>query len=309
MSSGTTQSVAIADVRVRWRPGYFVRRAFEAMVRSPRITMAATLTIYVAILVTGLFAGTLRSAEALIAAWAGEAQISVYLDPRADLDAARAAAQAIAPGRNVEAVAASEALRRFRESLGAQAALLEGLPADALPPSIEVRAPGLRLHQVRALAERLQQVPGAQEVDYGAAWLEPLERFVIRARWIGAILFAALAAGAAVLVSNTLRLGVFARRDEIEIMRLVGATHAFVEAPFLIEGFLQGVLGGALAAVTLSLAAHGLLPRLAGTLGGGALQQARILPPAILLGLAGGGAALGLISSARAVTRELRTRR
>jgi cell division transport system permease protein len=271
------------------------------------VALVATLTIFVAVLVTGLFAAALHGAERLLAAWAGEVQISVYLEPGADLAAARAAAAAAAPGRAVEAVSSEEALRRFREALGPQGGLVDGIAPGVLPPSIEVRAPGASLAAARELARRLQAVPGAREVDFGNAWLEKLERLLVRLRWAGAVLFAALAVGAAVLVANTLRLGVFARRDEIEIMKLVGATDSFVQAPFLIEGLLQGVAGGALAAGALLAGAALGLPRLAAALGLAAgLTRADVLPPALLGALVGGGAALGLVASALAVARELR---
>ncbi|HEX9290279.1 MAG TPA: permease-like cell division protein FtsX [Anaeromyxobacteraceae bacterium] len=289
------------------RPLYFVRRALDAMARGPRVALVATGTIFVAVFVTGLFAATLHGAERLLATWAGEVQISVYLDPAADLAAARAAAAAAAPGRDVEAVTADEALRRFKETLGREGALLEGVRPEVLPPSIEVRAPGIRLAAARLLAKRLEAVPGAREVDYGNAWLERLERLLDRLRWTGAALLAALAAGAAVLVANTLRLGVFARRDEIEIMKLVGATDGFVEAPFLIEGLLQGVAGGALAAGALLAGAALTLPRVAAALAlASPVVRADVLPPALLAALVAGGAALGLVASALAVGRELR---
>lgn len=293
--------------RLLRRPGYFLGRALEAMARGPRVALVATLTLFVALFVTGLFAGALRGGERLLAAWAGEVRISVYLEPTADLERAREVVAAAAAGRQVEAVSSPEALRRFRAALGPQGGLLDGVKPDLLPPSVEVSAPGIRLAEARALAARLAAVPGVREVDYGNAWLEQLERLLHRLRWAGAALFAALAAGAAVLVSNTLRLGVFARRDEIEIMKLVGATDLFVEAPFLIEGLLQGVLGGLLAAGVLLAVAAAAVPALAGATG---LPLARtdLVPGALLAAQVGGGAALGLLSSALAVGRELRRR-
>jgi len=297
---------------VTWlrRSVYFVRRAVEAMARGPRVALVATGTIFVAILITGFFAATLRGAERLVASWAGEVPISVYLEPSADLERARAAAQQAAAGRAVEAVTADEALRRFRSSLGPQGALLDGVRPDVLPPSGEGRAPGITVDQARTLARRLETIPGAREVDYGSAWLEPLDRFVKRLRWAGVALFLVLAAGSAVLVANTLRLGVFARRDEIEIMRLVGATDAFVEATFLIEGLLQGALGGIVASVILFASATLALPRLGRVLGPAVAPVASrdVLPPTLLLALVGAGAALGLLASALAVGRELKRR-
>jgi cell division transport system permease protein len=289
------------------RPSYFVRRSLDAMARGPRVALVSATTIAVAVFVTGLFAASLNAAERLLAAWAGDAQISVYLDPAADLAQARSAAAALAPGRSVEAVTSREALRRFRDELGPEGALLDGVGEGVLPPSIEVRARGLSAEAVRALASRLQAVPGAREVDFGNAWLEKVERFVHHLRWAGAALLVALGCGAAVLVANTLRLGVFARRDEIEIMKLVGATDAFVQIPFLLEGLFQGVAGGALASGALAALGAAALPRLRAAL---ALAQplaiSDVLPLRIAASLVGAGAALGLVASALAVARELR---
>jgi cell division transport system permease protein len=239
---------------------YFLRRAADGMSRRPHVALVAAATIFVAALVTGVFAAALNGAGRLLSRWSGGVQISVYLDPQGDLEAARAAVVAAVPGREVEAVSAAEALRRFRESLGSQGALLDGIKPGVLPPSIEVRAPGIRLAEAKAIAARLEALPGARQVDFGAGWLEQLERLLARLRWVGLGLLAALAGGAAVLVSNTLQLGVFARRDEIEIMKLVGATDGYVRAPFLLEGALQGLLGAGVAVAAVLAAQHWLLP-------------------------------------------------
>ncbi|HET7826233.1 MAG TPA: FtsX-like permease family protein, partial [Anaeromyxobacter sp.] len=215
------------------RPVYFTRRALDAMLRGPYVALVGTATIFVAIFATGLLAAALGGAERLLQGWAGEVQLSVYLAPGADLEAAARAARALAPGRAVEAVPAATALRRLAESLGEEARVLEGVGPGALPDAVEVRAPGISLAGARELARALRGVPGAAEVDYGNAWLEKLESLVGRAKIAAVVLFAALAVATAVLVSNTLRLAVFARRDEIEIMKLVGATNGFVSAPFL----------------------------------------------------------------------------
>jgi cell division transport system permease protein len=172
---------------------------------------------------------------------------------------------------------------------------------------VEVRAPGITLAAARELAARLRGVPGAAEVDYGNAWLERLEVFVGRAKVAAVVLFAALALATAVLVSNTLRLAVFARRDEIEIMKLVGATNGFVSAPFLIEGVLQGLLGAVLAVLAL-LGLHGLLvPRLQAAVAlAGGLTLRDTLPLPLVLGLVLGGGFVGLLGSALSVARTLR---
>jgi cell division transport system permease protein len=277
------------------------------MARGPYVALVGTATIFVAAFAIGLFAAALGGADRLLAAWAGQVRISVYLGPGADLEVARAAAEALAPGHRVEAVPAALALERLAASLGEEARVLEGIGPKALPDAVEVEVPGLSLEAARALASRLASVPGAAEVDFGNAWLDRLETFVARARLAGAVLLALLAAATAVLVSNTLRLAVFARRDEIEIMKLVGATDGFVAAPFLLEGTLQGLLGGALAAGALVATHLGLAPRLAAaTRLAEGLRLADTLPPPLLAALALGGGAVGLLASALAVARSLR---
>jgi cell division transport system permease protein len=292
-----------------FRPLSFLRRALEAMARGPFVTAVAVGTIFVASFTTGLFAAVLGSAERLLASWAGDVQISVYLAPNADLAEAARAAQALVGGREVEAVTPAEALRRLRASLGPEAPALDGVGEGVLPASVEVRAPGASLATARDLARRLGAVPGAESVDYGSAWLERVEVLLRRLRWAGLVLFAVLSLATAVLVSNTLRLGVFARRDEIEIMKLVGATDGWVEAPFLIEGVLQGIAGAGLAVLALLALHAALAPRLADAIGLAApLARGHVLPLALVLSLLGGGAALGLLASALAVGRFLRRR-
>lgn len=292
---------------MKLRPVYFTRRALEGMARGPYVTLVGTATVFVALFAIGLLAAALGGAERLLSAWAGEVRISAYLAPGTDLAAARAAVAAAAPGREVRLVPGAAALRALSDELGDQAHVLEGVGPGVLPDAVDVLAPGISLAGARELAGRLRALPGVADVDYGNAWLEALERLVSRARVASLAVFVVLALATAVLVSNTLRLAVFARREEIEIMKLVGATDGFVGAPFLIEGVLQGLLGAGLAVAAL-LGAHALLvPRLqAAVRAAGALRLADTLPPALLLALAVGGAAVGFLGSALAVARTLR---
>ncbi len=292
---------------MRPRPLYFTRRALEAMARGPYVALVGTATVFVALLAIGVLAAALGGAERLLSAWAGEVRVSAYLAPGADLEAARAAAAAAAPGRAVVAVTAAEQLRRLAAELGEQGRVLEGVGPGVLPDAVEVAAPGIALAEARALAARLRAVPGVEEVDYGTAWLEGLERFVSRARAAAWLVFAVLAAASAVLVSNTLRLAVFARREEIEIMKLVGATDRFVAAPFLLEGLFQGLAGGGLAAAALLAGNAALLPWLrAAVPAAGPLAAGDMVPAALLGALVLGGAAVGLLGSALSVARTLR---
>jgi cell division transport system permease protein len=289
------------------RPVYFLKRALDAMARGPYVTVVGMVTIFVAVFAIGLFAASLGGAQRLLEAWAGEVRIAVYLQPGADLVLAREEAARIAEGRRVVAVPAAKALERLAQSLGDQAHVLDGVGPDALPDAVEVEAPGISLEGAKALAERLRAVTGVDEIDYGNAWLEKLERFVERARYGSIFLLAALSLATAVLVANTLRLAVFARREEIEIMKLVGATDLFVGAPFLIEGFLQGLAGGLLAVIALLAVHAATAPRLRAAVKlAEALSLRDTLPLPLLGALVAGGAAIGLLASTLAVVRFLR---
>ena len=283
------------------------RRASDALLRAPYVTAVAVGTIYVALLLTGAFAATLGAGGRLIAGWAGEVPVSLYLAPGADLEAARAAALALAPDAEVEAVPPAEAMRRLRTSLGAEGRVLDGLGDDALPPSVELRFRDLSHERAHALASLLLAVPGAVEVDDGAIWVARLEALVDRARKLGLLLLGLLGAATAILVSNTLKLAVYARRDEIEIMKLVGATNLYVSAPILLEGVIQGLLGAGMAVATLAAANLVLLPRVREAVPLAArLTPADILPGQLLLAIVVGGAALGLVASAISLQRFLR---
>jgi cell division transport system permease protein len=283
------------------------RRATDGLRRAPFVTAVAVGTIFVAVLLTGAFAAALGAGQRLLGAWAGEVPVSVYLAPGTDLEQARRAAAAIAPGAEVEGVTPTEAMQRLRASLGEQGRVLDGLGDDVLPASVEVRTRGATLARVRALAVRLREVPGATEVDDGAGWLSRLEQAVEQGRMVGLGLLLLLATATAILVANTLRLAVYARREEISIQKLVGATDAYVGVPILLEGILQGLLGSALAAAALAGAAWGIVPRLRAALPIAArLTPADLLPVSLLVALVVGGALLGALASGLALGRFLR---
>ena len=285
------------------------RRASDALLRAPYVTAVAVGTIYVALLLTGAFAATLGAGGRLLAGWAGEVPVSVYLAPGADLEAARAAALAIAPDAEVEAVPPAEAMRRLRASLGAEGRVLDGLGDDALPPSVELRFRDLSHERAHALASLpaggSRRGRGRRRRDLGGAGSRP--------SWtgpgkLGLLLLGLLGAATAILVSNTLKLAVYARRDEIEIMKLVGATNLYVSAPILLEGVIQGLLGAGLAVATLAAANLALLPRVreAAAAGGPAHPGRRPSRAAAAGARSLGGAVLGLVASAISLQRFLR---
>jgi cell division transport system permease protein len=195
-------------------------------------------------------------------------------------------------------VTREQALQRFRAMFRDLATLPDELGENPFPASLEVsiRDGHQSPADVERLAGSIAPLPGVQEVQYDLVWIQRLATAVRIARGVGGLLGGILALAGVFTISNVIRLTVYARQDELDIMRLVGATRAYVRGPFVVEGMIQGGLGGVLA-VGLLWAAHRLVARdlIAGSdlLGRAAL----LLPLELCLLLVLGGMAVGLVGS------------
>jgi cell division transport system permease protein len=295
-------------LHVLWR---LMRRAAMNLWRAPLPSLVSVLTIGLALFLGASFLLTLFAARALISSWGAQAAVTLYLDRSltdAQIGALETQVQAQAGDANVRYVDRATALQRLRVDLGDLASSLDGLTQNPLPPSIEVM-PHIALPPaaVRVLAGSLAQLPGVQEVDYGREWLDKLEALGRASRTFGWGAVAAVLGAALLVVANTIRLAVYARRDEIEIMKLVGATDTYVRAPFLFEGVLQGLLGAGVALGAVLSVQKWLVPRAQAAFAfASGMTPPRILPMhcAALLGI---GAVVGLLGSWLAVSRFLRT--
>lgn len=263
---------------------------------------AATTTITIALAVAG--AGFLVSANLGHVAAILEGQVEIVGFLRGSLPAVQqqrvlAAVQGLPAVRSAEIVTRDEALRRLQRTFQAMASVNELLPSNPLPDSIEVRVTDAR--RVREVAEVLQRIEGVDEVVYGAPIVDRLMALTRAVRIAGMVLASLLAAAALLIIVNTIRLTIAARRQEIEIMTLVGATPGFVRGPFVVEGALQGaaaaaLAGGALCAGYLVLAGHAssALPFLPLLAPGAVLPQALALVWALGIAVGVGGSAIGL---------------
>ncbi len=286
-----------------------VRTAWSGLRTSPVTSGVAVITIAVALLLVGAFALLVTNMERILDRFGEELRVSAYLAPGLAPEAQEALRARVAdvPGvLSVALVTRDEALARFRESRVARAALLDGLEENPLPASLEVSLePAERTREgLAALNDELADLPGIEELGYGHGWVEGY------ARALGVVRAAALALGlvlglaALLIVANTIRLAVYARRDEIEILRLVGASRAFVAAPFVLEGLIQGLVGGLIALGLLALFHVALVPSLRG---GMELLLGDVTPVFLaargMLTLVLGGAALGALGSAAALVQ------
>ncbi|MEN8161732.1 MAG: permease-like cell division protein FtsX, partial [Myxococcota bacterium] len=213
--------------------------------------------------------------------------------------------QAIPSVESVRLVSKDAALERFRQSPFGRASLLEGLDSNPLPASLEiVLVPDERDREgVERLVATLGERPGIAELGYGHEWVEGYARAVGLVRALALGIGAVLALATLLIVANTIRLAIYARQDELQILQLVGAGRAFVATPYLLEGVLEGVIGG--------LAALGVLAlgfRAARALLGGGLElllgyvEPTFFGPLGAFTLVLAGAVLGLVGSLAAMT-------
>jgi cell division transport system permease protein len=290
------------------RPLRSLGRGLDGARKSPLIQLTAVGTIALSLLLVGVVELLALNVRRLSRGWGGAVQMVVYLDDGVTPARAQNVAAELArlPGvTTVRRIDPHAAYERLRRNLGGRADLLDGVDANLLPASFEVvLAPGaaetLRAHPA---LERLRHTDGVDEVELLGDWggrLRALDRLLAAAGWMVAAL---VLCACLYIVGSTIRLGVFARREEIEIWTLVGATPGFVKAPFLVEGALQGALGTGLAALLLYGLYRLAAPRVDAVLGGwlasgplGFFTPAELvlaLVAGTLLGLGGSALALG----------------
>jgi len=291
---------------------HFVRAALAGLRASPLPAIVAVLTIATSLVLGGAFGLLVRSMQDVLARVGSEARVTAYLAADVDDVAARALAErarALDGVAAVERVSPARAAERFRAGSPERAALLDALGESPLTGSLEISlAPGRRdAAGVARLAHELAALPGVDDVSDAGDWVDGYGRTIVVLRAIGSGLALVLAAAALVLVASTIRLGLYARRNEIEILTLVGASRGFIATPFLLEGALEGLAGGLVAIGVLYALWRALLPALAGDLepllGGAPL---RFFEPGEMALVVAVGAALGALGAALSVAGGLR---
>lgn len=288
--------------------GYVVARGVRGMAQAPAVQLLAVGTMAVCMLLLGVVVLAWSNAQSMVRAWGLDVPVTVYLVDGAEtghVDVVVERLYALPEVAQVRRVTPELALQRLTEGLGEDGTLIEGLDPAVLPMSLEIDlSPGTDPDFGHALAERLRELPSVDEVAVAGAWAGRAHELLatLEDLALGAGLLVSLACMA--IVWSTIRLGVYARRAELQILRLVGGTSRFVHGPFVFEGMVQGALGAALALGMLWLgfdAVHPFLERgLSLLFAAGAL---RFFGPLELgVGVAF-GAAVGTLGARAAVTR------
>lgn len=294
------------------RTTYFLHQALRLARTSPWLSLVSVLTLAVSLSLIGLLAMVLFAANGLIDDLGARLTISVYVadgTPKDRMSEIETRLRAHPGVRAVRALSREADRERNRKLLDPK--LLAGLDEEAIPgqPLLELELDsGLAsrgdLDALIAWAKKTREVESVEDVEFGAEKLRLLFAAVEILRTVGAVLAAVMLASALFFIFSTVRLGVFSRRQEIEVLSLMGATPRFVRAPFLIEGALQGLMG-ALVAMGFIWLLHLELQSLVRDMYR-INMEASLLPPGMVLWLLIGGPALGLLASGVSVGRYLR---
>jgi cell division transport system permease protein len=293
-------------------PHYGLTRAFQNMWRNlfPNVTTIGVITISVLIFSTfSLIAFNLAS---FLKIWEEKIEVIAYLNgktPISEVESLLEKSRLIEGVESVKYISPSDAMAFMETRLGSQKNLLEGIQPTVLPPSFEVRLkkdyrnPG----KIKEVVSQLKRFPQFEEIQYGQEWVETFSVLVHILRLTQWVLGGLLLVAMVFIISNTLHLAISSRREEIEIMQLVGASPSFIRIPFYIEGIVQGLLGSGLAIVFLYILQKAVFLYLP-------LQMKEwltripvlFLPPQTIAGILLGGMVLGFFGSLVASVRFLK---
>ncbi len=280
---------------------FVISEALSNLKRAGRVAVSAVLLITLSLAALGAFWVLSLNVGRAVGEWRDRLRIVVYLreePPAAALGEFLEKMEAVGGVQRLRYVSKADALRTLRQQLGREASPVEQLPTNPLPPSVEVTpSPEASTPEgTRALVQRLSALAEVEEVQGGTEWVEWLAQLQRLLQVIGLAVGAVLALAAILTVTTATTLVLHARREEMEIMRLVGASGMVIRLPLLLQGLAQGLVGAAVAVGGLFLAYRFTLPALepllAVTLG---LPRATFFSPTQIALLLSGGAVLGAL--------------
>ncbi|HEV2740424.1 MAG TPA: permease-like cell division protein FtsX [Candidatus Elarobacter sp.] len=283
---------------------FFLGEVLTNFTRNAGMQFTAIGTVAVTIVLLGAFLFVRDTIQTFGTGVLSQIEIAVFLKDDVDDAKAKDLASKFASDPRIASaayVSKKDGLKRMKTVLGADfdTSLLTSNP---LPNTYKVRVKDA--DSVPSVARWIAKDPRVAKTDYAAETVQKLLKTATVLGRVGLALIVLLSLSAAIVIANTIRLTVFARRREIAIMQLVGATNMYIRMPFIAEGMLAGILGAGLAIGVLALAEHQVVPKLASTL---SFVTFRVNELTLSVELLAVGAAVGLIASWFSVGRHLRT--
>ena len=284
---------------------YYLKETFTSLKRNSLMSIASVTTVALSILVLGLFLTMVLNVNNLAQYLENQVQVTVYMSDAATSVQRRQVEQQLKTTRGVmevKGVTKEEALQNFKKRLREQEKLLDALGEDnPFPYSFEVQVD--KPERIQEIVPQIEKMPGVETAKFGQEVVEHLFQLTRILRLGGIFLIIMLAIATLFIISNTIRITVFARRREVSIMKYVGATNWFIRWPFVIEGMIIGLVAGGLA----FLAEWGLYTELY-SVAGGVIPYFEILPFEslkwlVLAVFAGAGALFGIGGSVTSIRK------
>ncbi len=291
---------------------YMLVRAVQNMRRNlfPNLTTIGVIAI--SALIFSTFSLIAFNVASFLKIWEDKIEVIAYLKkktPAGEIEALLDRTRGMGGIESVRYVSPTDAMVFMETRLGSQKNLLEGIQPTILPPSLEMhlKKEYRNSTKIREVVSELKQIPQIEEIQYGQEWVEMFSSLVHILRLTQWVLGGLLLVAMSFIISNTLLFTIASRREEIEIMQLVGASPSFIRVPFYIEGMIQGLLGAGLALLFLFLLQRIILLYFPASIKDWVLRiPILFLPPRTLIGILGGGMVLGFLGSFMASMRLLR---
>jgi len=232
--------------------GFYFREALLSFRRSTLMSMATILSITTILIIVGVFLLISINSSLFLKNIESQLEIIVYLEDnisQAEINNLKSNIASIDGIKEVKFVSKEEAYQRLLKDLGEQKDILSAIEKNPLPASLEIQVKDPKM--IEQIANRIAEFKKVEEVEYGREIAEKLLNFTYVFRRAGMLVLALLVFASILIISNIIKITVYARRNEIEIMSLSGATSWFIKWPFIIEGFLQGFISSLFSIIIL----------------------------------------------------------
>lgn len=287
-----------------------VNESFKSLARNGWMTFASVSAVTVALVLVGLFLMVMFNLNKIAGDIENDVQVRVYIDQSATSVQQNQLESNLKQVKNVQSVtfqSKQQGLNNLLQSMGSDKSTFQDLQKQNPLPNVFILKTS-RPEQTVQVAQQVKSLPYVSDVRYGKGTVEKMFQFVNIARNVGIVLIIGLLFTSVFLIANTIKLTIVARRREIEIMKLVGATNAFVRWPYFIEGLFMGILGSVIPVFLVMIVYHFAYYNLSGNL---SQMFIRLIPYQTMtanlsLLLIGIGAIIGVWGSLNSVRKFLK---
>ena len=287
------------------------KRAIEDIFKNRFLNLVTTITISLSILIVSAFILFFINTNELINIWKKGIRVMAYLRPgtgTVEVSDLKQRIQGLEGVQTVQFISKQAALTRLKDKMQRQASLFKNLSENPLPDAFEIRIvlPEGNWQKIESIATRIESLDQVEEVEYGQQWLERFSNVFSLFRLAGYTLCGIFFMATVFIVANTMRLVIYSRSEEVEIMRLVGASDKFIKIPFYIQSLIQGALGAVVGLTALFIAFLFLNTGVQTAFYHGFFQM-RFLPPMALVSIIGGSMLVGWLGCYISLKQHLNT--